>query len=69
MRVNGYAFGLLLVLVGLLTYHRSISRNPLALYGASRKAHIGVLLIKIGLLVPGIVNWLIAAGRDAALFN
>lgn len=63
------AFGLLMALAGLFAYHRYICRDPLALYKAGRKAHIGAFLIKFGLLVPGIVNWLVAVARDASLFN
>ena len=63
------AFGLVLALAGLFTYHRSICRDPIALYNAGRKAHVGAFLIKFGLLVPSIVSWLVAVARDAALFN
>lgn len=63
------AFGLVLALAGLFTYHRYISRDPIAIYKAARKAHVGAFLIKFGLLVPSIVSWLVAVARDAALFN
>ncbi|CAN5312784.1 hypothetical protein BH11CYA1_BH11CYA1_23820 [soil metagenome] len=63
------AIGLILVLAGLLTYQRSIVLNPAALQRAGRRAHVGVILIKVGLIAPALVNWLVAAGRDAALFN
>lgn len=67
--LTALALGLVFILIGLFTYQRSISKNPLALYSAGRKAHLGAFLIKFGLFVPAIVNWLIAVGRDAALFN
>ncbi|MFA7340234.1 MAG: hypothetical protein WC028_25865 [Candidatus Obscuribacterales bacterium] len=67
--LTAMAFGLVLASVGLFTYHRYIYRDPIALYNAGRKAHVGAFLIKFGLLVPGIVNWLVAVARDSALFN
>ncbi len=67
--LSALAVGLVLFSVGLFTYQRSIFMNPIALHRAGRKAHIGVLLIKFGLLIPAIVNWLVAFARDAELFN
>ena len=67
--LSALAFGLVLFLVGLFAYQRSIFINPIALHRARRKAHIGVLLIKFGLLVPAIVNWLVAFARDSELLN
>jgi hypothetical protein len=63
------ALGLLMALAGLFTYHRYICRDPIAIYNAARKAHVGAFLIKFGLLVPSMVSWLVAVARDAALFN
>jgi hypothetical protein len=63
------AFGLLMALAGLFTYRRYLCRDPIAIYNAARKAHLGAFMIKFGLVVPSIVSWLIAVARDAALFN
>jgi len=67
--LSALAFGLVLVWVGLFTYQRSIFMNPITLHRAGRKAHVGVFLIKFGLAVPALVNWLVAFARDAELLN
>jgi len=57
------AVGLVLFLVGLKTQSDSFTEKR-----ACFKSHFGALLIKLGLLTPFVINWLVASARDASLF-
>lgn len=64
---NGAAIiGIIWASVLLVTVHRCMKTN-------SRKAKIriafGVCILALALATPGLVNWLVAAARDANLFT
>jgi len=74
IEISAIAVGLALFVIGLKTHSESSSCLPqLASEEADKRArfkrHCGALLIKIGLLTPFGINWLVAGARDASLFN
>jgi len=72
IEVTAIAVGLVLFLVGLRTHSQSAScltSSDSADKRARFKRHLGALLVKVGLVTPLAINWLVAAARDASLFN
>ena len=70
---NGSEIGALLVGLGLLA-HGLMNKDVVRIgedieLGSGGRICLGVIIITLGLAIPGVINWFVASARDANLFS